>query len=372
MTPQARRTVVVGLFGFAVGVVGGCRVNLDDTLVYSCTQTADCGGDGFVCAAPPGGAGRCCKPNGDEVCNGADDDCDGQVDEGFPVERCNMVDDDCDGETDEGFDLKNDRFNCGTCGTVCLAEQNCENGGCRTRGEIDCGDDVDNDDSGTKDCEEPACNLQSCGTGCQCRAGKKAEGNCTNAADDDDDLKTDCADEDCGGAGCGDGGCTCSGGKKTETACNDTIDNDGDTGADCADTDCGGRICSAAPNTLRCKGTMCVCNDGGTVAETTPALCRNGIDDDCNGLTDCQEAACDQRSCQTDGGTGCVCVAGERIEQNCADRIDNDNDGFTDCQDALADGGGNCKTGVACSFISGGNPRSGFCAPSRLCTADGG
>ena len=39
-----------------------------------------------------------------EVCNGVDDDCDGETDEGIVTdELCNGIDDDCDGETDEGF-----------------------------------------------------------------------------------------------------------------------------------------------------------------------------------------------------------------------------------------------------------------------------
>jgi hypothetical protein len=46
----------------------------------------------------------------DEICNGSDDDCDGQIDEGFAAdcqscepmaETCNGQDDDCDGEVDE-------------------------------------------------------------------------------------------------------------------------------------------------------------------------------------------------------------------------------------------------------------------------------
>ncbi len=54
-----------------------------------------------------------CGPAPEELCDGADQDCDGRVDEGAlnacgecgeaPPERCNGVDDDCDGAADEGL-----------------------------------------------------------------------------------------------------------------------------------------------------------------------------------------------------------------------------------------------------------------------------
>ncbi|MGV3620997.1 MAG: hypothetical protein ACO1OB_09270, partial [Archangium sp.] len=99
-----------------------------------------------------------------EMCNGLDDDCDGQVDEGQmnetcgvgecvrsvsscvdggtamctpgdPVtELCNGKDDDCDGTNDNGFDLTADRMNCGTCGNVCNlphASSDCTGSACR-------------------------------------------------------------------------------------------------------------------------------------------------------------------------------------------------------------------------------------------------
>tara|TARA_R110002153_G_scaffold6483_2_gene29554 strand:+ start:3659 stop:5746 length:2088 start_codon:yes stop_codon:yes gene_type:complete len=73
------------------------------------TCSSDCGpGEAFcidgeiVCLAP--------EPE-EEICNGLDDDCDGDTDEGqtnacgkcgpLPIETCNGIDDDCDGDTDE-------------------------------------------------------------------------------------------------------------------------------------------------------------------------------------------------------------------------------------------------------------------------------
>jgi hypothetical protein len=100
-------------------------------------------------------AGPPCVPV-DEVCNGADDDCDGVIDEfdhlGAPCEvhgpgrcgegvfacvageeapictggrssadpeLCNGLDDDCDGAIDEVYDLADDPLNCGACGRRC-------------------------------------------------------------------------------------------------------------------------------------------------------------------------------------------------------------------------------------------------------------
>ena len=80
-----------------------------------------------------------CVPNGPEVCDGVDNNCDGRIDEGFDkdgdtyfecprgalpadcndadpkvhpgaMEICNGIDDNCDGQIDEGFDMDKDGF----------------------------------------------------------------------------------------------------------------------------------------------------------------------------------------------------------------------------------------------------------------------
>lgn len=158
-----------------------------------CRDDYDCS-DGHICsmscsADDECATGRCqCVATGDEVCNGIDDDCNGQTDEGFPIgeactiagrcspsryvcdaqsglecvagdepdraptkELCNGIDDDCDGQVDEQLGV----ITCGdgACRTTVNA---CENGVapmCVPKsGSVDiCGDDIDNDCDGATD-----------------------------------------------------------------------------------------------------------------------------------------------------------------------------------------------------------------------------
>jgi len=332
----------------------GCKVEFPDDVPYTCEADADCGGDSYLCTAlPNGGPKYCCLPEEGERCNNVDDDCDGSVDEleascytgaegtsgrGIcregraqcgangaivcvnevrPInEECNGADDDCDGSIDEDFDLKSDPGHCGRCEVACNFLQNCVNGECVRRGELDCGNGRDDNGDGAADCADlDDCNNQSCGQGCVCRNGRKAEGNCGGGADDDGDTLIDCADrEDCDNKACG-AGCACTGGRKVETECGNSGDDDGDGSANCADSDCNRRACG--------DGQLCqngACSEGD---------CANGVDDDRRNGTDCADAACDGELC----GAGCVCSGRSRVEANCSDGISNDGDNLIDCAD---------------------------------------
>ena len=65
-----------------------------------------------------------------EVCDGRDNDCDGQVDENATTEVCDGRDNDCDGQVDDGFDFQGDENNCGSCGNRCPAGNSCNAGRC--------------------------------------------------------------------------------------------------------------------------------------------------------------------------------------------------------------------------------------------------
>lgn len=90
------------------------------------------------------------------------------------------------------------------------------------------------------------------------------------------------------------------------------------------------------------------------IAET----CGNVIDDNCDGLPDCEDPTCVAMACADagvcrDGG----CAASSEV--SCSDGFDNDGDGRTDCLDD------ECPTGTLCSDFNG-------CTLGDRCVADGG
>ena len=90
----------------------------------------------------------------------------------------------------------------------------------------------------------------------------------------------------------------------TAEDCEDGVDNDADGFTDCDDFDCN-------------DDPACMEND-----------CEDGVDNDGDGFTDCEDFDCTlDPACQ---------------EDDCGDGVDNDGDGYTDCGDNDCKGDGNC------------------------------
>ncbi len=356
-----------------------------------------------------------CTSDGDarvEACDGVDDDCDGQVDEGFAftdwnganravgegcgtgacaggvvtcdalanaavcstaggaIETCNGVDDDCDGQIDEGFTFTD--WN----GQVRTLHAACGTGACAD-GEV-------------------VCNGAGDGTACD-TAGLAGPERCNNA-DDDCDGKLDANDPDlltndhptcentsgvCVGCAkptsrcvggtwlpCGDldyAACTTSFEAGTETSC-DGLDNNCNGAVDEAfllsDWNSQVRGVGQSCGTGACFGGAVVCN-----AAKTGAVCSsaglvgleacNGADDDCDGGTDegftivdwnglakavgqgCGTGACAGGlvACDVANNVAACSSAGNTGSESC-DGVDNDCDGAVDEGYSLIDWNG--------------------------------
>ncbi|MFN8699914.1 MAG: MopE-related protein [Flavobacteriales bacterium] len=160
-------------------------------VTQSVLQYLDADGDGFGtnavtvsdCEPQPGyvSVGGDCNdgnnavyPGATEVCNGVNDDCDGQTDEGFDLdgdgfttcqgdcddnsairypgamELCNGSDDDCDGLIDEGYDQDNDGY------TVCEGDCNDNNQAVNPGATEICGNGSDDDCNGIAPGDNPS------------------------------------------------------------------------------------------------------------------------------------------------------------------------------------------------------------------------
>jgi hypothetical protein len=246
----------------------------------------------------------------DASCDGVDSDCDGATDEdcvictpsGDPADDCDGVDDDCDGETDEEFVADEIPCGLGVCqvpaSRVCLEGQvvdQCAPGLPPVETDAEC-NGLDDDCDGQTD-EEVVVTPTTCGTGpCAaegqllCEAGVPVDtcapgqplavddATCDNVDDDcdgvpDDELPVELPDGSVvfgSGLPCGTGACA---GGVTEC-----YDWDGEVWL----------ICSTLPPFSETVGDVC-----------------NGLDDDCDGLTDAADldlAADSDRRCELGDG----------------------------------------------------------------------
>ena len=297
-----------------------------------------------------------------EICDGKDNNCDGTTDEG------------CGGQCVPPTTRSCSQSPLGYQGVCAANTADCTAGGYWETADCEVGkqandatcNNVDNDCDGTKDEDYPS-TPTSCGVGACARTGAMAcvngtvQNTCVAGTPAANDVTCDNVDDDCSGAvdedyvarptTCGVGACartgteTCLGGSPSDscvpgtpgTEVCDQIDNDCDG---TVDEGCGGQCYVTSPS-LRCSDSplgysgVCAAN-----------------------LADCVNGSWDRTDCAK--GTGY-----QSIESSCTDDLDNDCDGLTDCQDSF-----NCPASAICS----GNCVTASCNGSShdwICGPDG-
>ncbi|MBM4354584.1 MAG: hypothetical protein FJ109_12480 [Deltaproteobacteria bacterium] len=348
-------------------------------------------------------------PGAVESCNGVDDNCNGTVDEGAPdldadglkncidpdddgdgdpddadcaplnpavhhaaVESCNGLDDDCDGQTDEGLgSLSCGKGSCAHKVQACLAgpPQTCD----PFQGiQEEVCDGVDNDCDGLTDEDQGklTCGLGLCvHTVPVCQDGKENVCDPTAGAAEEscDGKDNDCdgaVDEELGQLACGKGICfhtvkACIGGEPQQ--CNpfqgalqetcDGLDNDCDGGVDegLGEISCGLGPCQhTVPYCGGGKVQQCNAFEGAAVEEC------DGVDNDCDGLVDedlgfasCGLGVCFHIVKLCKGGVLQQCDPFAGASAETCDGVDNDCDGAADDGlGELACGVGECQHSV--------------------------
>ncbi len=131
---------------------------------------------------------------------------------------------------------------------------------------------------------------------------------CEDGQDDDGDGMIDCADADCfDSARCQAGG----GEERTDRACSDWVDNDGDSATDCDDADC------QSEHIRACRGSW--------RSSSSSTATASEVED----FPELPDGATSAEDLIGQGGD----ADGERSDQACSDGVDNDRDGRTDCND---------------------------------------
>ncbi|MEM6993022.1 MAG: hypothetical protein AAF721_21095 [Myxococcota bacterium] len=288
----------------------------------------------------------CILENTNEACsNGFDDDQNGFIDcedfgcDAFFVEVCG--DEFCGDEFDNDSDGKVDcdDEDCAfepDCGFVAVEETTLEL----------CSDGFDNNGDGFTDCGDFDCSMsmdQTILDFCASIPTEESLEACTNGEDDNNNGFVDCDDNACTGSSDFQVRELC---EATLEACRDGEDNDEDGFPDCSDFSCNPARDPTDPQELDRldpdqRELALFCFEQG---ENTFKKCSNGLDDDGNGFTDCEDFSCSSTddlvtlaACQEsvpDPVDPAVLPEDRRTaDDKCSDGEDNDGDGFVDCDD---------------------------------------
>lgn len=197
--------------------------------------------------------------------------------------------------------------------------------------EATCTDGLDNDCDGLTDCEDSDCQSDGACAGPVCNN----DGVCSNG-EDCDNCPGDC--HPVPGASCGNGVCEAGNGEDCIT---------------CPD-DCNGKL-GGKPERRFCCGDSATGCDDARCTETGFACTIDSIDASCCGDGFC-EGNEDTCSCADDCGPA---PQSETVGSTCSDGLDNDCDGLADCDDS------DCKGDLTCS----GCDNDGVCEPGEDCAS---
>jgi exonuclease III len=183
-----------------------------------------------------------------------------------------------------------------------------------------------------------------------------------------------------GGPVCGDESCDpgedqcncpddCGTPPSTETSCTDGIDNDCDTYTDCDDSDCDGDPACAEPycgdGTCDPGEDQCNCPDDCGTPPSTETSCTDGIDNDCDTDVDCDDSDCFGDPACPYCGDG-TCDPGED-QCNCPEDCGTPPSTETSCTDGIDN---DCDTYTDCDDSDcDGDPACPDCLPKNApCT----
>jgi hypothetical protein len=216
------------------------------------------------------------------------------------------------------------------CGSTadCRAFYVCATGVCVSHHQEQCTNTLDDNNDGKIDCEDPLCAAHPACTG--------GEKNCSDFIDEDEDGLIDCQDDDCKStAACAKGfsvpgapcsspsACTSSGG---DPACIGTFTDTVYTGGYCSEW------CSVLGNIGCAAGGVCVNAEQLQKGVVTQLPGRGLCLASCGASSDCRELY----ACQ-----GGLCVP--EPDETCGNGIDDNNNGKTDCEDSQCEKLESCK-----------------------------